>query len=306
MSADVSPVIAEMLSILRLGGRNIEYCFSEDAEEKRAAMLLLPSGERLALATLPADGEYKTGGRVWHSAPVLCRWMCDAAVRRKIVGSAVLELGSGTGACGLFAAALGACSVLLTDGDERLLDLMAHNLHLNTQFQHVGSGCKVTIERLMWARAVALPTGPFDWCFGSDVIYDCATHDALCATLAALLRRDAHRPARAVLATMPRQRVPLPIAGDNDDSQGGSPASSRAYFSDAALVKFVASAATHGLRVTPLEVSSSGDGDGGILPRERDERESPFDPWPLGFAWSAEAFRELPPFLMAVECGVWT
>ena len=42
--------------------------------------------------------------RVWASAPVLCDWLLTQDLR----GERVLELGSGTGACGLFAAARGA------------------------------------------------------------------------------------------------------------------------------------------------------------------------------------------------------
>ena len=54
------------------------------------------------------------GGRLWPSAAALCRWMRGEASLR---GARVLELGCGTGACGLYAAhcgaAVGAAEVLL-------------------------------------------------------------------------------------------------------------------------------------------------------------------------------------------------
>ena len=45
--------------------------------------------------------------RVWASAPVLCEWLSGELKP----GDTVLELGSGTGAVGLYAAALGASRV---------------------------------------------------------------------------------------------------------------------------------------------------------------------------------------------------
>ena len=54
------------------------------------------------------------GGAIWPAAELMCRWLGDEPDR--ILGARIMELGAGTGACGLYAAALGADSVLLTDG----------------------------------------------------------------------------------------------------------------------------------------------------------------------------------------------
>ena len=61
------------------------------------------------------------GGRLWPSAAALCRWMRGEASLR---GARVLEIGCGTGACGLYAAHCGATEVLLTDGSETLQPLI--------------------------------------------------------------------------------------------------------------------------------------------------------------------------------------
>ena len=73
----------------------------------------LPDGRRVRLEQSSWD-DAGTGGVVWPAARALCRWQADLA--EELVGARVLELGAGTGACGLFAAGLGASSVCLTDG----------------------------------------------------------------------------------------------------------------------------------------------------------------------------------------------
>ena len=76
-------------------GRNLEICLSAPAENAKDVCL---------------------GGMVWPAAPVLCRWL--AANADIIRGAAVLELGAGTGACGLFAAGVGASSAVITEGGD--------------------------------------------------------------------------------------------------------------------------------------------------------------------------------------------
>ena len=82
-----------------------------EQREKKQDTTTVISG---ALQAASADELRSVGGSVWPCAAALCRWMLqhEAAVREK----RVLELGAGTGACGLFAAGLGASSALLTDG----------------------------------------------------------------------------------------------------------------------------------------------------------------------------------------------
>ena len=68
----------------------------------RAADLpALPSGGSLAISTVDL-AECDTGGQLWSSAHVLCRFARDAA--ESFQGSSVLELGCGTGCVGLFRA----------------------------------------------------------------------------------------------------------------------------------------------------------------------------------------------------------
>ena len=100
----------------------------------------LPSGDWLRLRDGPSlleelpdttrTGDLASvGGTVWPAAATLCTWM--RAHAEDVEGASVLELGSGTGACGLYAAALGASRVVLTDGREGLKALQDDNFRRN-------------------------------------------------------------------------------------------------------------------------------------------------------------------------------
>jgi predicted nicotinamide N-methyase len=72
--------------------------------------------------------EQTTGGQVWPAARALVRHLQSRAPSGRC-----LELGSGTGAVGLYAAGLGASMVVLTDGASELLPLIEHNVRRNAQ-----------------------------------------------------------------------------------------------------------------------------------------------------------------------------
>ena len=84
----------------------------------------------------------------------------------------MLELGSGTGAVGLYAAALGASRVVLTDGGPpALLELLAANVDANRPL--LPEAACLEVAQLQWGTdADRLPAGPFAWVCGSDTTYD--------------------------------------------------------------------------------------------------------------------------------------
>jgi len=116
----------------------------------------------------------------------VCTRRSEAAVR----GASVLELGAGTGACGLYASGLGASRVLLTDGSEGLLRLLQANLANNLPL--LPPTKQVAVERLLWGDDAPPPPGPWDLVLGSDLTY-----------------ADAHE-ARAPSALAPASSPPLP------------------------------------------------------------------------------------------------
>ena len=166
-----------------------------------AAALLpaLHSGERLTL-DVPGWGRgIGTGGAVWPAAGALCRWLRKE--RREVAGTAVLELGSGTGAVGLFAVGCGAQSLVLTDLDASLCSLAADNVRAN-RGSVVPVDTAVATRRYRWGSPVEALGGPFDLCLGSDITYEPGSHAALMKTLGLLL--EAPAPPRVLLAHMHR------------------------------------------------------------------------------------------------------
>ena len=117
------------------------------------------------------------------------------------------RLGAGTGACGLYAAALGARRVLLTDGSKALLELQEKNLNANERLLVDGSE-RVAVGQFLWDKQPP-PPGPWDLVIGSDLTYayDPAAHVDLAATISALLSNEATAP-RVVLAHQHRNRSP--------------------------------------------------------------------------------------------------
>ena len=102
----------------------IEDCVDIDAEMYRKVSQFIAQHDR------DDAGSCGVGGEVWPAAAALCTWLSEHAA--EIRGAHVLELGSGTGVCGLYAAALGASSVTLTDGgSDDLLELARSNVEMN-------------------------------------------------------------------------------------------------------------------------------------------------------------------------------
>ena len=163
------------------------------------------------------DNAADIGGEVWPAATAMCAWLANHTA--EVQGSSVLELGAGTGACGLYAAALGATHVLLTDGGSAALrELCDRNVAANAAL--FAPGARVVTTPLRWGREsgvlAAAATGEserggegkdgdgdgsggsngggsggaFEWIIASDCTYGSESgcqHESLCQALSALL-----------------------------------------------------------------------------------------------------------------------
>lgn len=171
-----------------------------------ASLPRLPCGASLDL-TVPGFGRgFGTGGALWPAANVLCEYLS----KQELSGLAVVELGSGTGAVGIYAAALGAGSVVLSDMSSSLRNCAADNVQANrVHFAQTPISCRT----FSWGTRPITPLlmsdkGP-DLVIGSDVTYSSRAYSSLCATLSDLfvthlaadsLDRPHDSQARAVLA----------------------------------------------------------------------------------------------------------
>jgi 16S rRNA G966 N2-methylase RsmD len=158
----------------------------QDAEAPPPTKLEVGRGKILTLQQATWD-EAGTGSMVWPAAEVLCGWMSKNA--HVLRGSHVLELGCGTGACGLFAAGLGAASVLLTDGSFEVMELVGKNVSANAGC--TGSAC-VSTQRLQWGRRYPPPAcaaGKWQVVLASDCAYTDDRWESLAQTMKALLQQ---------------------------------------------------------------------------------------------------------------------
>lgn len=212
---------------------------------------LLPTGGQVLLDTQEIGG---VGGKIWRSAGALCRW--QLTMQNEIRGSRVLELGSGTGASGLFSSGLGASHVVLTDGQVDLVPLLQRNAEQNCGLYQSHGGVVLTAGWLFGEAAPAcVEETSFDWIIGSDITYavsyaledDGEPEDrhALCRTLRLLLQQ--HGQARCVIAHEHRRADMF----DVETILANEPCS-RWDDKDNCLGIFLDSARQHGLVVTPM------------------------------------------------------
>ena len=225
--------------VIRLRGAERAGSQEQFAEQQFAeltaetgALPSLPSGRRLALATGTLS-ECETGGRLWSSAIALCEWMLRHP--EDVTGKAILVLGCGIGAEGLFAAALGASTVTLTDGGPpALLSVARANAEEPSNAALWGAGA-VEVLHYPWGEDLG-GSRAYDLVLGSDVTYSMDAHEALCQSLAQQLR-DRSAGCRVVLAHEHRRTEAEEVSGA----------------ADAKLANFASVAAAAGLALTTRE-----------------------------------------------------
>jgi len=138
------------------------------------------------------QGDYptSTGLAVWAGAEVGCRHLLKhphVAADKK-----VLELGSGSGLCGIVAHYLGASKVLWTDGDQSVLKNLRYNIGLNNLCGEQQTPDDICVQ-LIWGHGLekALTTfGKQDVIVACDCVYMSKSLKPLWETVDVLLGDD--------------------------------------------------------------------------------------------------------------------
>jgi len=155
-------------------------------------------------------GSNTTGARVWEAARVMCVYIQDN--QDQFRDTHIMEVGCGTGVCGLVAARY-ATQVILTDSEPQILELARQSIALNQEKKAVHdelylSSNSVFVKNLLWGDEKSLtevarcyPAG-FDWIIGSDVTYSFHTIPALVQTIDFLcaIRKNSLTPTRVFIA----------------------------------------------------------------------------------------------------------
>lgn len=128
------------------------------------------------------DLKFGYSGEVWDSALVFCNSAKKETFQKmfNFKNKQILELGSGTGICGIFLSAFEPNKIILTDKKEAL-DLIAKNIENNKAF--ISKNSEIAIEEFNWDDDEKLKyykeNYKFDYIICSDVIYDKSQYENL-------------------------------------------------------------------------------------------------------------------------------
>ena len=129
-------------------------------------------------------GPGTTGAAVWNAGTALAGYLATNPEVAK--GRRVIELGCGTGLCGIVAAKQGAAQVVLTDGNSELLGRVQRNVEGNLA---PSMARNVEVRALKWGDLIDdRLLSSFDVVLGSDVLYNSAGWRAFAASAKELLR----------------------------------------------------------------------------------------------------------------------
>jgi hypothetical protein len=128
------------------------------------------------------------GMALWRGSEVLSDYLVKHPILVK--NKTVLELGAGLGLCGIVAHYLGASSVLITDGDEDVVENMQFNVEHNVVPTNENKGNRIHCSVLLWDCHVddfLLKHGCQDVVLAGDCVYASTSLEPIWKTIQSLL-----------------------------------------------------------------------------------------------------------------------
>jgi len=147
-------------------------------------------------------GSASTGAAIWNGANMAVWYLENQIGATNLKDKSVLELGAGVGFTSIVASAMGANTVLITDGNEAVLKLADENISINLDT----NGKSIKTQQLRWnvpedeKAADEVAKGGWDYILASDVTYKRAAWPDLMATIAHLSSTKT----RTILSMEPR------------------------------------------------------------------------------------------------------
>lgn len=124
------------------------------------------------------------GGRIWRGAVMLAVFLKSQFFSKygEINGKTVIELGAGSGVCGLVASTMGAQKIYLTDRDDGCVELMKKNYEHNAKQLRLS---RTEVVKLDWMSQedCAKLKDSFDVILGADILYSPSMVDDLISGL---------------------------------------------------------------------------------------------------------------------------
>lgn len=143
---------------ITVSGRTLKFLRIKDLDEIIIQQLVMTDADA---------PELPFWGKIWEASILLAAYLVAQPV---LPGRKILEIGTGLGVSGLFAAACGH-EVTLSDHKKEILRFIRANVLLN----NLDSVSTVNID---WTKADQ-PAQIYDWIVGSEVVYHRSTYDAL-------------------------------------------------------------------------------------------------------------------------------
>lgn len=133
--------------------------------------------------------EGTTGLCTWQASIALTNWFLQSNNQILIEGKTILEIGAGTGLCGLSLVKFGNPNkVILTDGSPSVMKNLKLNIKINFENQE-----KIEDKLLPWENIQTIEVESVDLIVAADVVYDISVFEDLTNTIIAIFKASGNK-----------------------------------------------------------------------------------------------------------------